>query len=211
MLLSPKFRRVLQSSLKIFLLATTSLALAGPPGGGHRGSGPQPTHSIQNQGRQEPRGQNQEHLEQWMDRHSNLPLAEQQRSLENEPGFRQLPPETQQRMRDRLTQLTNMPPEQRRRTIERTETMEHLTAPQRQQVRGAMQQLGELPVDRRRLVARVFRDLREMPPQQRAAFLASDQLRGQFSDHERNTLSSLLAVEPYLPPKRPEDGSQSIK
>ena len=56
-----------------------------------------------------------------MDRHSNLPLAEQQRALENEPGFRDLPPQTQQRMRDRLTQLNNMTPEQRRRILERTE------------------------------------------------------------------------------------------
>jgi hypothetical protein len=150
--------------------------------------------------------QNQEHLAQWMDRHSNLPLADQQRALENEPGFRNLPPPTQQRMRDRLTQLNNMSPEQRRRILDRTEAMERLTPPQRQQVRGAMQQLGGLPEDRRRLVARAFRDLREMPQPQRQAILNSDRFRGQFSDQERNTLSSLLAVEPYLPVQRPNDG-----
>ena len=150
--------------------------------------------------------QNQEHLAQWMERHSNLPPAEQQRALENEPGFRDLPPPTQQRMRDRLTQLNNMSPEQRRRIIDRTEAMERLTPPQRQQVRGAMQQLGGLPEDRRRLVARAFRDLREMPQPQRQAILNSDRFRGQFSDQERSTLSSLLAVEPYLPVQRPNDG-----
>jgi Protein of unknown function (DUF3106) len=149
---------------------------------------------------------NQEHLAQWMDRHSNLPPAEQQRALENEPGFRDLPPTTQQRMRDRLTQLNNMSPEQRRRILDRTEAMERLTPPQRQQVRGAMQQLGGLPEDRRRLVARAFRDLREMPQPQRQAIINSDRFRGQFSDQERNTLSSLLAVEPYLPVQRPNDG-----
>lgn len=148
----------------------------------------------------------QEHLPQWMERHSNLSPADQQRALENEPGFRNLPAETQQRMRDRLTQLNNMPPEQRRRLIDRTEAMERLTPPQRQQVRGAMQQLGVLPEDRRRLVARAFRDLREMPQPQRQAILNSDRFRGQFSDQERNTLSSLLAVEPYLPVQRPNDG-----
>ncbi|WP_433963335.1 DUF3106 domain-containing protein [Tunturiibacter gelidiferens] len=150
---------------------------------------------------------NQEHLAQWMDRHSNLPLAEQQRALENEPGFRDLPPPTQQRMRDRLTQLNNMSPEQRRRILDRTEAMERLTLPQRQQVRGAMQQLGGLPEDRRRLVARAFRDLREMPQPQRQAILDSDRFRGQFSDQERSTLSNLLAVEPYLPVRRPNDGT----
>lgn len=150
---------------------------------------------------------NQEHLAQWMDRHSNLPLAEQQRALENEPGFRDLPPPTQQRMRDRLTQLNNMTPEQRQRILDRTEAMERLTLPQRQQVRSAMQQLGGLPEDRRRLVARAFRDLREMPQPQRQAILDSDRFRGQFSDQERSTLSNLLAVEPYLPVRRPNDGT----
>jgi Protein of unknown function (DUF3106) len=150
---------------------------------------------------------NQEHLAQWMDRHSNLPLADQQRALENEPGFRDLPPQTQQRMRDRLTQLNNMTPEQRRRVIERTEAMEHLTPPQRQQVVGALRQLGSLPEDRRRLVARAFRDLREMPPQQRDAILKEDRFRSQFSEQERNTLSGLLAVEPYLPVQHPNDGT----
>ena len=75
-------------------------------------------------------GQNQEHLLQWMDRHSNLPLDQQQKALETEPGFRDLPAETQQRMRDRLTQLNTMPPEQRRRLLERNEAIAHLSVPQ---------------------------------------------------------------------------------
>ncbi len=156
-------------------------------------------------------GQKQEHLAQWMNHHSDLPLGEQQRALENEPGFRDLPLQTQQRMRDRLTQLNNMPPEQRRRLLEHTEAMEHLTLPQRQQVRGAMQEYRALPVERRRLVARAFRDLREMPQPQRQAILGSDRFRSQFSDQERGTLSSLLAVEPYIPVERPNDTPASGK
>jgi len=115
-----------------------------------------------------------------MDRHSNLPLADQQRALANEPGFRDLPPQTQQAMRNRLTQLNNMPPDQRRRLLEHTEAMERLTMPQRQQVRGAMQEYRALPIDRRRMVARAFRDLREMPQPQRQAILSSPGFRGQF-------------------------------
>lgn len=148
----------------------------------------------------------QEHLGQWMDRHSNLPLAEQQRALENEPGFRDLPAQTQQVLRNRLTQLNNMPPEQRRRAIEHTEAMEHLTPPQRQQVHGALEQFRGLPPDRQRLVRNAFRGLREMPEPQRQALLNSDRFRGQFSDQERNTITNLLAVEPYLSVQRPNDG-----
>src|SRR5947208_657654 len=44
-------------------------------------------------------GKNQEHLPQWMARHSEMPLAEQQKALESEPGFHDLPSETQQRLR----------------------------------------------------------------------------------------------------------------
>lgn len=173
-------------------------ATAHPPmNAPHPGAGPKLTG---------PKG-NQEHLAQWMDRHSNLPPAEQQRALEKEPGFRDLPPQTQQRMRDRLTQLNNMTPEQRRRTLERTEAIEHLTPPQRQQWRGAMEQYQGLPEDRRRMVARAFRDLREMPQPQRQEILNSDRFRGQFSEQERSTLSSLLTVEPYLPVQRPGDGN----
>jgi Protein of unknown function (DUF3106) len=203
----PSFRRIVQSTLAALLVAAGTAVLFAQPstphsaGGGSRGSvpaskaapapGPRP---------------NQEHLAQWMDRHSNLSIADQQRALEKEPGFRDLPPQTQQRMRDRLTQLNEMSPERRQRMLDRTEAMERLTPPQRQQVRGAMQQLGGLPEDRRRLVARAFRDLREMPEPQRQAVLSSDRFRGQFSEQERSTLSNLLAVEPYLPVPRPENG-----
>jgi len=153
-------------------------------------------------------GKNQEHLAQWMDRHSDLPLAEQQKALESEPGFRDLPSETQQRMRDRLTQLNNMPPEQRRRVLERNEAMANLSLSQRQQVRGAMKQFSSLSPDRRRLVARAFRDLREMPEPQRQALMSSERFRGQFSEEERSTVSNLLAVEPYLPVRKASGPSE---
>jgi hypothetical protein len=211
MLFSAKFRRVHRLALVVFVLATVSSAFAGQPGSVHREFGARSMHSFQNQGRQRPRGQSQEHLEQWMNRHGNLPPAQQQRELENEPGFRQLPPQTQQNLRNRLNQLDNMPPEQRRRLIERNEAIEHLTLPQRQQVRGAMQQLGTLPADRRRMVARAFRDLREVPSSERQAVLNSDRFRSQFSQQERGTLSQLLEIEPYLPPPHSNGTAQSAR
>jgi hypothetical protein len=216
---SATFRRLAQAAAAALLLSCGTVAFAlqhKPPGIGHPGAQPRSVQAPAPRVAQVPAarpvqppaqgpgpGRNQEHLAQWMQRHSNLPLAEQQRALEKEPGFRDLPPETQQRMRDRLTQLNNMSPEQRSRLLERNEVMEHLTPPERQQVRGAMQQLGALPDDRRRLVARAFRDLREMPQQQRQVILNSDRFRGQFSEQERSTLTNLLAVEPYLPVQHP--------
>jgi len=203
-------RRILQSALAVLLLFAATAMVALQPASMHKtGQAPRPPvnapHPAQGAKQIGPKP-NQEHLAQWMDRHSSLPLADQQRALESEPGFRDLPPQTQQRMRDRLTQLNSMTPEQRQRILEHTEQMEHLTPPQRQQVRGALEQYRGLPEDRRRMVARAFRDLREMPQPQRQEILNSDRFRGQFSDQERNTLSDLLAVEPYLPVRRANQG-----
>lgn len=203
-------RRVLRPALAVLLLSAATAMVAAQPAFMRRaGQAARPAmnapHSVQGP-RQNGGKPKQEHLGQWMDRHSNMPLEEQQRALENEPGFRDLPPQTQQAVRNRLTQLNNMTPEQRRRMIEHTEAMEHLTPQQRQQVRAATEQYQGLPDGRRRMVARAFRDLREMPPPQRQALMNSDRFRSQFSDQERNTLSSLLAVEPYIPVQRPNDG-----
>lgn len=143
-----------------------------------------------------------EHLAQWMQQHNGLTPQQQQRALQKEPGFQQLPRETQQRMSDRLERLNSLPPEQRQRVLQRSEAMERLQPEQRAQVRSAMGQLGGLPQDRRRLVAKSFRDLRGLPPEQRNSILNSPEYRQQFSDEERGTLNNLLQVSPLLPPSR---------
>jgi hypothetical protein len=142
---------------------------------------------------------NNPHLTEWMSRHRDLPLDQQQRALQSEPGFRELPAQTQQKYLERLGQLNSMRPDQRARMLEHNEEMERLTGPQRQQVRGALLQLGTLPEDRRRVVARTFRDLRAMPDGQRQQYLNSPAYRSQFTDQERNTMSNLMSVEPYIP------------
>jgi hypothetical protein len=45
-----------------------------------------------------------------------------------------------------------------------------------------------------------------MPQPQRQALMSSEHFRSQFSDQERNTLSGLLAVEPYIPVLHPNEG-----
>lgn len=162
----------------------------------------QPQHPASAQGDQfvAHSGQNQEHLQQWMQSHGNLTLEQQQHALDNEPGFHQLSPEAQQRMHQRLTQLNGMSPEQRQRTYARTEAMERLAPEQRQQVRTALTGLGSLPKDRRMYVAREFRAMRDMPISERQAFLNSPAMRAEFSDQERLVLNNLFEAAPYLPP-----------
>jgi hypothetical protein len=139
-----------------------------------------------------------------LNQHSGLSPSQQQLALEKEPGFHDLPAPTQQRMRERLTQLNAMTPEQRARIVARTEAMEKLTPEQRTQVRASMQQVASLPPASRRAVERAFRTLRGMNPAQREAYLNSPDIRSQFTDQERSTLSSLMAAEPYIPPSNGE-------
>ena len=143
--------------------------------------------------------QNQEHIPQWMASHSNLPLAEQQRALEDLPGFHELPPQTQQHYRDQLARFNSMNSQQRARMLERNEALEHMTPPQRQQWNSAMQQLSTLSAPRRQVVVRAILDLREMPPNQRQSTLNSPAFRDQFSGSEFSMLSTILTAEPYIP------------
>lgn len=139
-----------------------------------------------------------EHLAQWLNQHQGMTLEQQERALEQEPGFQELPTPTQQRMRGRLAQLNEMSPTQRKRIIERTEAMERLTLPQRLQVRGAMQQLSLLPLEERKAVSRSFRELRQLPPSQRMAAMYN--LRySSLNLAQRAALTRLLQVAPMLP------------
>jgi len=145
------------------------------------------------------------HLEEWLNRHSNLTPEQQQKALANEPGFKELPMQTQQRFRERLAQLDAMTPVQRERLLDHNEAMERLTVAQRQQVDAAMKQLGALPPDQRRYVARTFRGLRELAPAQRQAVLNSDRFN-HLTEAQRASLNSLLQVEPLLEPPYDAEG-----
>jgi hypothetical protein len=140
-----------------------------------------------------------EHLEEWMEHHSNLTPEQQQKALEAEPGFNQLPPVVQQRQLNMLARLNAMAPQKRQRLLERNEWIEHLTPPQREQVRAVMKQLSELPPDQRRYVDRTFYGLRELPPSQRRAVLNSERF-GNLTEAQRASLNSLLEIEPLIPP-----------
>lgn len=141
-----------------------------------------------------------EHIATWLDHHSSETTQQKLQSLEKEPGFHDLPQQTQQRMRDQLLKLESLPPEQRERRIVRTEAMERMTPDQRVQVRNTLQQVAALPPASRRAVQRTFRILRGMPPAQRQTYLNSPDIRSQFSDQEFDALQHLMAVEPLLPP-----------
>ncbi len=139
-----------------------------------------------------------EHLPEWMNQHQGMTLEQQQQALDREPGFRELPQQTQLRMHQRLAELNAMSPIQRQRLLEHTEAMERLDPVQRSEVRGAMRQLGSLPPDQRRQVVRSFRELRMLPPDQRMGAMNSPRY-GWMTYEQRTTLTNLLQIAPMLP------------
>ncbi len=169
----------------------------GYPGTPYAGPGfSRPDHPGYAQSFQAPPG----HLGDWLNRHRNLSVQEQERTLRGDPSFRRLAPGEQQRLMDRLHQVNQMPEQQRDRWLARNELIEHLSPQERMQVNLSARRLASMPPDRKTLMRSAFRDLRGVPPDQRSIILNSARYQGVFSPDERGVLSDMLRVEPYQPP-----------
>jgi Protein of unknown function (DUF3106) len=147
-----------------------------------------------------PRQKQQGHVGDWLRRHKDLPPAEQERALENEPGFRHLPPERQQQLRDRLHHFSSLPPQQQQHILSNMDRWAHLTPEQKQQARQVYGQMQQLPPERRRMVNTAIRDLRAMPPVQREQIINSDHFKGMFSPQERDIMRGAARL-PLAPPE----------
>jgi Protein of unknown function (DUF3106) len=172
-----------------------------PPQQGHPNPAPRSQPNRQAQVRQHPRG----HAGDWLRRYKDLPPAEQERALQNDPGFRKLSPEQQQRLRQRLQHFSDLPPQQQLRVLNRMETWEHLTPQQKQQALQIFGQMRQLPPDRQRVVRTAVRDLAAMPPDQRERVIDSDRFKGMFSDQERDIIRGAARL-PLAPQENGESG-----
>lgn len=157
----------------------------------------------QQQGRPQPRG----HAGDWLRRYKDLPPAEQERVLQNDPNFRQLSPQQQQHRLQQLHRFSSLPPDQQLRMLNRMETWEHLTPEQKQQARQVFGQMRQLPPDRQRMVVMAVRNLRSMPPDQREKVINSERFKGMFSDQEREMMRGATRL-PLAPAEGGENGPQ---
>jgi len=138
----------------------------------------------------------EEHLQRWMDNRKSLSLPELQRDLQNEPGFRDLPPQVQQNRLNMLKRLYNMTPEQRTNMLNGVEGLERLSPQQQQNWDRAVQQLHAIPGPRRGFMIRTIADLSQMPPNQREQRMNSPEFQSQFSPDERQTMRTILTAPP---------------
>lgn len=132
----------------------------------------------------------------WLEAHQNLPLDQQEKALENDPGFKKLPPARQAALRERLRSFNSLTPEQRQRAFQRMNFMAGLTHAQREQIRQSQQQLQGLPEERRVMIHKALRHLRQMDAQQRAEVMQSERFKSTFSDQEQGILKQLSAINP---------------
>jgi uncharacterized protein DUF3106 len=180
-------------SIAILALAAFVLAVAGEP---------RALAQRQDKDRQEKWGDRERmkgpgpHRGEWLRKNQNLPPAEQERALRNDPTFRQLAPERQEQLLDRLRNFNSRPPEQRQRILNRMETFEHLPAPERQRVRNLYGQMRDLPEDRRIAVHQAARQLGGMSPAERQRMMNSPQFRRRFSPQEQDLVRGLAQLEP---------------
>jgi hypothetical protein len=132
----------------------------------------------------------------WLQAHKDLPLDQQIKLLESEPGFKKLPADRQAALRERLKKFNSLSPAQRDQAIKRMEFLAKLTPQQRQQLRSANEQLKGLPPERQVAVHTALRHLRKMPPAERQQVIQSDNFRSTFSDQEQKLISQLAEMSP---------------
>jgi hypothetical protein len=132
----------------------------------------------------------------WLQAHKDLPLDQQLKLLENEPGFKKLSADRQAALRERLKKFNSLPPAQRDQAVQRMEFLSKLTPQQRQQLRSANEQLKGLPRERQVAVHTALRHLRQMPAAERQQVIQSDRFRSTFSDQEQKLISQLAEMSP---------------
>jgi len=163
----------------------------------NRGQGAAPALRGGGPGSHRPPGQ---HSGDWLRKYKDVPSAQQQKALENDPQFRNLPPERQERLKERLQRFSSLPPERQQRILNRMETWEHLTPEQQQKARDVFGRFRQLPSDRQNMVRTAVRDLQGMSPQDRQRVLGSDRFKGMFTDNEREMLNEMSQL-PLAPPE----------
>jgi uncharacterized protein DUF3106 len=136
------------------------------------------------------------HQGDWLRQFSNLPPAQQEQKLQNDPMFRSLTPEKQQHLLDRLRNFNSLSPDKKQKILNRMETYEHLPPEKQAQAQTLFRQYQGLPADQRGQVSQAYRQLRQMSPEQRTQFFNSDEFHNNYNDQQRDLLRGMSDLYP---------------
>jgi len=137
----------------------------------------------------------------WIRNHQGMTPEQQQRALENDPGFKDLPAARQAALRERLRKFNSLDPQQRERAMRRWEFLETLKPEQREQLRQSNQELKK--PSRRPSAHGPQSPSLPAPddPEGREEVFKSDRFHNTFSGQEQDILKRLSAFSP--PPEEP--------
>jgi hypothetical protein len=156
-----------------------------------------------NQNHPQPRSP-QAHAGDWLRRYKGLPPGEQDRALQNDPGFRRMTPEQQRRLRQQLHYFASLPPREQQRVVDNMDRWAHLTPEQKLQARDVFGRMQHLPPNRRPMVRTAIRDLSAMPPERREEVINSNRFKKMFSPEERDVMRAAVRL-----PLAPQENGRS--
>ena len=137
----------------------------------------------------------------WIDRLREMTPAEQEKFLNNNTRFRNLPSERQAQIRQRLQVWNNLSPEQRQTLAQRERVLAQMTPEQRNYVRETLlPEWQNLPPARRQVVLGKLRDLHSLSDSERASKLNDESFMNGLSPDERQMLRGLSNLRVGTPP-----------
>jgi len=154
-------------------------------------------------------GENQPKAGDWLRRYKDLPPAQQEQQLRNDPLFRRLAPERQQQLLNRLHNFNSMPSDERDRLLDRMQKFESLSPEQQQHLKQMNESLQQLPPARQMAVRQALRRLNEMTPEERARIFNAPRFQQMFSADEMGILKGMSGLTPQPPPANAPNANPS--
>ena len=130
----------------------------------------------------------------WFDDLAKMSPEDRKKALEDNPGFRQLPPERQEQVRQRLEDFSAISPERRAMMRDRWEIMSSLSEEGRQRVREVFPRWNHLPDDRRKAIGDEFRAMRGRTAADRERRFSDPEFQKNFSPTEQQLLKDLTGL-----------------
>ena len=132
----------------------------------------------------------------WMTKLQQMPPAEQERFLENNRRFRNLPPWRQAQIRARLKQWNSLTPEQKQTLIRRAQILERMSPTERQEIRQViLPEWRQLTPDRRQVLKEKLRQLQGLNDSAREKRLKDPSFEQGLSPKEQSLLDRLSKLK----------------
>jgi DNA-directed RNA polymerase subunit F len=147
----------------------------------------------------------------WLERLHQMSPQDQERFMNNNQRFRNLPPERQTEIRERLRRWNAMTPEQRRRITDIDRNLRNLPPEERQRLREeVIPKLQQMDPLRRQAIMRRVHALEGMSEEERAARLKDETFLQGLSAEEKAMLHDVVRfrIGAGPPPEPPQDERQ---